>query len=128
MDTASQAQLEQQAQQLERSYQQQATSASPSPQRAAPSSKLRPLYIRSALPVLRTIRFTERRLEADLATVAATVMLVVGYIIWDRGVEELLDNLLGDGPKGSVFSILCGLGLLVGVRVAGGKVSKLFSM
>jgi hypothetical protein len=67
-------------------------------------------------------------LQADVATVAATVLLVVGYIIWDRGVEELLDNLLGDGPKGSIFSILFGLGLVVGVRVAGGKVSKLFSI
>lgn len=128
MHTASQAQLQQQAQQLERSYQQRAASASPSPRQAAPSSKLRPLYIRSALPVLRTVRFTVRRLEADLRTVAATVMLVVGYIIWDRGVEELLDNLLGDGPQGSVFSILFGLGCVVSVRVAGGKVSKLFSM
>jgi hypothetical protein len=117
---------------LERSYQQQHASSSPpqpsSRRVAAGDSKLRPLYIRSALPILRTIRFTERRLESDLLSVAATVMLVVGYIIWDRGVEEMLDNLLGDGPKGSVVCILFGLGLVVAVRVAGGKVSKLFSI
>lgn len=116
---------------LDQSYQQLHDSSSPqllSTRSAAGGSKLRPLYIRSALPILRTIRFTERRLEADLLSVAATVMLVVGYIIWDRGVEEMLDNLLGNGPKGSVFCILFGLGLVVAVRVAGGKVSKLFSI
>jgi hypothetical protein len=62
--------------------------------------------LRAALPVLRTVRFTERRLQADLLTVSATVMLLVGYIIWDRGVEELLDNLLGEGPKGSIACIV----------------------
>lgn len=116
---------------LERSYGQASAPSSPVPpakHSAAADSKLRPLVIRSALPVLRTIRVTERRLEADLLTIAATVMLVVGYIIWDRGVEEMLDNLLGDGPKGSIFCILFGLGLVVGVRVTGGKVSKLFSI
>lgn len=116
---------------LERSYQQPhvgSSSPKPSSRRPAADSKLRPLYIRSVLPILRTIRFTERRLEADLLSVAATMMLVVGYIIWDRGVEEMLDNLLGDGPKGCVFCILFGLGLVVAVRVTGGKVTKLFDI
>jgi hypothetical protein len=117
---------------LERSYQQASVPNSTQQRRvkrapAASSSTLRPLVIRSALPVFRTIRFTERRLEADLMTIAATVMLVVGFIIWDRGVEELLDGLLGDGPKGSVFCIVVGLGIVVAVRLSGFKTTRIFS-
>lgn len=117
---------------LERSYQQPPVPNSADQPRAkrpaaSSSSKLRPLVIRSALPVLRTIRFTERRLEADLLTIAATVMLVVGFIIWDRGVEELLDGLLGDGPRGSVFCIVVGLGIVVAVRLSGFKLTRIFT-
>lgn len=117
---------------LERSYQQASVPNSAQKQRgkrapAASSSTLRPLVIRSALPVFRTIRFTERRLEADLLTIATTVMLVVGFIIWDRGVEELLDGLLGDDPKGSVFCIVVGLGMVVAVRLSGFKTTRMFS-
>lgn len=117
---------------LERSYQQASVPNSAQQQKAkraqaGSSSTLRPLVIRSALPVLRTIRFTERRLEADLLTIATTVMLVVGFIIWDRGVEELLDGLLGDDPKGSVFCIVVGLGMVVAVRLSGFKITRMFS-
>lgn len=124
-------------QQLQSSYIQKA--ASPSPQQppskraAAGTRPLRPLLrrvpLKSALPVLRTVRFAERRLEADVLTIATTIMLVVGYIIWDRGVEELLDNIFGEGPKGSVFCILMGLGLVSLVRfAAGSKILKIFSV
>jgi hypothetical protein len=124
-------------QQMESSYIQKAASQSapqPPAQRAAAGSRpLRPLLrrvpLKSALPVLRTVRFAERRLEADVLTIATTVMLVVGYIIWDRGVEELLDNIFGEGPKGSVFCILMGLGLVSLVRfAAGSKILKIFSV
>lgn len=124
-------------QRLESTYKQKAASQQPpqppSKRAAAGSRPLRPLLrrvpLKSALPVLRTVRFAERRLEADVLTIATTVMLVVGYIIWDRGVEELLDNIFGEGPKGSVFCILMGLGLVTLLRfAAGSKILKIFSV
>jgi len=117
---------------LERSYQHEAAASAASTttdgtRRPAAVSKLRPLYIRHALPVLRTVRFTERRLEADLLTIATTIMFVNGFIVWDRGLESMLDGLLGDSAKGSILCILLGLGLVVGVRLSGAKVGNIFS-
>lgn len=82
----------------------------------------------TALPVLRAVRVTERRLEADLITIATTVLFVVGLIVWDRGLQTLLDGLLGNSPVGDVLCILFGLGLVVAVRLSGGKVTDIFSV
>jgi hypothetical protein len=86
-------------------------------------------WLRGArLPLRRAVRTTEQRLDAELATVAATIMFVVGLISLDRGIQDLCDNIFGASPLGSVLCMLLGLGLVVGVRIAGGRVGDHFSL
>jgi hypothetical protein len=80
---------------------------------------------RTLVPVRRAVRTGERRLGADVATVAVTVAFVTATIVYDRGVEDLLDNIFSDSPTGSVACILFGLGLVIGVRlIAGAKMIR----
>ncbi|KAF8067176.1 hypothetical protein HT031_002223 [Scenedesmus sp. PABB004] len=83
--------------------------------RAAPRA-----LVRRALPLLRGVRGAEARLEADVRSVAAAVALMTALIAYDRGVNGVLDA-IDDSVDAGVASVLVGLGLVFGVRLAGGR-------
>jgi len=82
----------------------------------------RALYFSPLLPVLRALRSTERRLEAKVPAIGNSIVLMTAVIAYDFGVNNVLDRLLGESPLGSLSCILVGLGMVVGVRLAGFKV------
>eukprot|EP00775_Hariotina_reticulata_P001293 gene1293-1634_t len=74
------------------------------------------------LPVFRTLRCTEKKLEAKFPAVGNSIVLMMAVIAYDFGVNNVLDRLLGESPLGSLSCILVGMGLVLGVRLAGFKV------
>lgn len=116
---------------LERSYrQEQPYQPKEQPQCPAVSHSMRlQRFVRKQTwPLKRSVRLAERRLDANLATLAATIAFVCAMIALDRGIQDLLDDILGDSPLGSIVCIVSGLGLVVGVKLAGGKVGDFFSL
>jgi hypothetical protein len=63
----------------------------------------------------------ERRLEADVATIAATVTAVTGVIFFWRGVWSLLDHFIGDSVSGDVGCCVLGLCIIFWIRISGAR-------
>jgi hypothetical protein len=96
-----------------------AREASPAP---APSSPP-PLTPEPLTPPDLLVEF-ERKLEADLRSVGATIVAVSGVIVYWRGVWSLLDHVLGDSVFGDVACVVLGLLTVLGVRLSGAKLSS----
>ena len=63
----------------------------------------------------------ERRLEADVQTIAATVTAVTGVIFFWRGVWSLLDHFVGDSVSGDVGCCVLGLCIIFWIRISGAR-------
>lgn len=66
----------------------------------------------------------EARFEADLQTVAITLVAIVGVICFWRGIWSLLDYYLGENPIGDISCILVGFGIIMYIRLSGLKVGS----
>eukprot|EP00877_Chromochloris_zofingiensis_P013906 jgi/Chrzof1/876/Cz01g32110.t1 len=81
-----------------------------------------------ATVLLASVQELEAKLEADLLTLAATLSCVVGVILFEFGIQGVLDHLLGDSVSGSISCILAGLGIVFGIKVSGYKVARLWQI
>eukprot|EP00879_Flechtneria_rotunda_P002881 GHRR01003096.1.p1 GENE.GHRR01003096.1~~GHRR01003096.1.p1 ORF type:complete len:189 (+),score=51.36 GHRR01003096.1:93-659(+) len=84
-------------------------------------SQLQARYVTDVLPVARAVHAAEQRLEAALPSVGNAVLLMVAFILYDYGWNNILDRLLGNSPLGSICCIMTGLGMILGVRLMGHK-------
>ena len=78
--------------------------------------------------LLVSVREAERKLEADFTTLMVTILFMVAVIVFEYGVQSLLDHFLGDSVTGSVSCILVGLGMVFSVKLSGFKWSKLWTL
>jgi hypothetical protein len=81
-----------------------------------------------AMGMLVSVREAEKKLEADISTVMVTVLFMVAVIIFEYGVQSLLDHFLGDSVTGSVSCILGGLGMVFSVKLSGFKWSNVWTL
>lgn len=96
------------------------TTSGAAPAGAAPLSPLR--------AAVAWVVEAERRLEADLTTIGITVTFMVALIVYERGVQALMDNIFGDGPKGSWACVLMGLLLVFGVKLSGARLTAIWDI
>lgn len=74
------------------------------------------------------LRAAERRLGGDLPTAALSLAPVVALIAYERGVQDLLDDVFGDSPAGGAACMLIGVGLVVGVKLTGARWTALWDV
>jgi len=99
-----------------------------SPQQVDVAGLATSVFRAQAMGLLVSVREAERKLEADITTLMVTILFMVAVIVFEYGVQSLLDHFLGDSVTGSVSCILVGLGMVFSVKLSGFKWSKLWSL
>lgn len=66
----------------------------------------------------------EKRLEADLQTVANTLLALFAVVSYWRGIWALLDHVFGDNPLGDFVCVLMGLGIIIYIRLTGLRIGS----